>query len=329
MLVGFAAFAEGQALGMQALLYYGAAYTFMNIGAFAVIAALQKRLGVTSNLSTFAGLARRELGLALIMTLLLLSLTGIPPTAGFFGKYLIILSAVQAGGWLNPLAVLIVLNAAIAAFYYLRVVVYMFMRDPSAEQPALQHGRLVWTGLAVATFATIVLGLFPGPLLDIVTRAAAAAGSRSPGRRPSGGDGDPRQDRLQARRHHVRPDAPEGAVADDAVRVDPEVDRQGDRLPGGLSRPVGVEPAEATPPPSARHVLGVGREWRPCRVAPRSRHERQLVLAGGRGRRRPGGREGEVDDAPTRGAGRADGAAEPDAPGDEATRRRSTAGRGR
>jgi NADH-quinone oxidoreductase subunit N len=174
MLVGFAAFAAGQPLGMEALLYYGAAYTFMNIGAFAVIAALQRRLGVTSNLSTFAGLSRRELGLSLLMTLFLLSLTGIPPTAGFFGKYLVILSAVQAGGWLNPLAVLIVLNAAIAAFYYLRVVVYMFMRDPSAEQPSLQHGRLVWTGLAVATVMTIVLGLFPGPMLDIVSRAASA-----------------------------------------------------------------------------------------------------------------------------------------------------------
>ena len=67
------------------------------------------------------------------MVLFLLSLTGIPPTAGFFAKALIIVAAVQAGGWVGFLAVLMVLNAAAAAFYYLRVVVYMYMRDPVSE----------------------------------------------------------------------------------------------------------------------------------------------------------------------------------------------------
>jgi NADH-quinone oxidoreductase subunit N len=174
MLVGFAAYAAGQIQGLEGLLYYSAAYAFMNLGAFAVIAALQKRLGVTSNLSTFAGLIRREPALALLMTLFLLSLTGIPPTAGFFGKFYVILAAVQAGGWLTVLAVLAVLNAAVAAFYYLRVVVYMFMREPQTEIPTLAHGRLVWSGLAVATVLTIALGLFPNVLLDIVGTAAEA-----------------------------------------------------------------------------------------------------------------------------------------------------------
>jgi len=176
MLVGLAAYAAGELRGLEGLLYYGAAYAFMNLGAFAVIAALQKRLGVTSNLSTFAGLIRREPALAILMTLFLLSLTGIPPTAGFFGKFYVILAAVQAGGWLTVLAVLAMLNAAAAAFYYLRVVVYMFMRDPTTEIPSLTHGRLVWAGLAVATVLTIVLGLFPGALLDIVGGAARAIG---------------------------------------------------------------------------------------------------------------------------------------------------------
>jgi len=174
MLVGFAAYAAGQIQGLEGLLYYGAAYTFMNLGAFAVIAALQRRLGVTSNLSTFAGLIRREPGLAILMTLFLLSLTGIPPTAGFFGKFYVILAAVQAGGWMTALAILAVLNAAIAAFYYLRVVVYMFMRDPQGDLPKLEHGRLVWTGLLVATVLTIGLGLFPNVMLGIVEDAAQA-----------------------------------------------------------------------------------------------------------------------------------------------------------
>jgi NADH-quinone oxidoreductase subunit N len=179
MLVGFAAFATGQARGLEGLLFYGAAYAFMNLGAFAVIAALQRKTGITSNLSTFAGLVRREPALAWLMFLFLLSLTGIPPTAGFFGKLYIITAAVQAGSanpWMNVLAILAVMNAAAAAFYYLRVVVYMFMREPDGEIAANSHGRLVWSGLAVATVLTIVLGLFPGVLLDLVSTAAKAIG---------------------------------------------------------------------------------------------------------------------------------------------------------
>jgi NADH-quinone oxidoreductase subunit N len=131
---------------------------------------------VTSNLSTFAGLIRREPRLAWLMTLFLLSLTGIPPTAGFFGKFYVILAAVQAGGWVSALAILAVLNAAAAAFYYLRVVVYMFMREPDTEVVVLPHGRLVYAGLAVTTVLTIALGLFPGLLLELVSTAAKAIG---------------------------------------------------------------------------------------------------------------------------------------------------------
>ena len=175
MLVGLVAYAadpSGRTDGIGALLYYGAAYTFMNLGAFAVIAALQKRAGVTSSLSTFAGLGRREPLLGVLMTLFLLSLTGIPPTAGFFAKANIILAAVQAGGVGPSLAVLAMVNAAAAAFYYLRVVVYMFMREPADETPALRHGRLLWGGLAVSSVMTVLLGLFPTPLIEIAVRAA-------------------------------------------------------------------------------------------------------------------------------------------------------------
>jgi len=177
MLVGLAAWAgdpSGRIDGIEALLFYGAAYAFMNLGAFAVVAALQKRTGVTSSLSTFAGLGRREPLLGILMTLFLLSLTGIPPTAGFFAKANIIIAAVQAGGPLTWLAVLVVLNAAAAAFYYLRVVVYMFMREPATETPALRHGALLWGGLAAATALTILLGFFPSALLDAAGKAAQA-----------------------------------------------------------------------------------------------------------------------------------------------------------
>jgi NADH-quinone oxidoreductase subunit N len=114
------------------------------------------------------------------MTLFMLSLTGIPPLAGFFGKFYVILAAVEVGqsavplaGWMTALAILTMLNATVAAFYYLRVVVYMFMRDPGEELPRLRHGRLVWGGLAISTVLTIVLGLFPNLLLTVVGDAAA------------------------------------------------------------------------------------------------------------------------------------------------------------
>jgi NADH-quinone oxidoreductase subunit N len=174
MLVGLAAYAAGRMEGLEGLLYYGAAYAFMNLGAFAVVSALQKRQGVTSALDTFAGLGRREPVLGALMVLFLLSLTGIPPLAGFFAKAYVILAAVQAGGTVGLLAVIAMLNAAAAAFYYLRVIVYMYMREPATEQPPLVHGRLLWSGLVAATVLTIAFGVLPGPLLDSVRAAARA-----------------------------------------------------------------------------------------------------------------------------------------------------------
>jgi NADH-quinone oxidoreductase subunit N len=177
MLVGLAAWAGdpvGRLDGIEALLFYCVAYAFMNLGAFAVIAALQKRPGVTSSLATFAGLGRREPLMAVLMTLFLLSLIGIPPTAGFFAKANVILAAVEAGGPLTILAVITVLNAAVAAFYYLRVVVYMFMRESASDAPAIRHSPLLWAGLAAASAFTILLGLFPTGLLDAAEKAAEA-----------------------------------------------------------------------------------------------------------------------------------------------------------
>ena len=162
--------------GLEGLLFYGAAYSFMNLGAFAVIAALQKRAGVTSSLETFAGLGRREPVLGVLMTLFLLSLTGIPPTAGFFAKALVILAAVQAGGWVTFLAVIAVLNAAAAAFYYLRVVVYMYMREPASDAGRRATAGCCGAGWRCATALTILLGFFPGLIMGMIGQAATAIG---------------------------------------------------------------------------------------------------------------------------------------------------------
>jgi NADH-quinone oxidoreductase subunit N len=163
------------ASGIQGVLFYSVAYAFMNLGAFAVVAALQRRPGVTSQIATFTGLGYRAPVLALAMTVFLLSLVGIPPLAGFFAKMTIVLSALEVGGGMSVLAVIMMLNAAMAAFYYLRVVVYMYMRKPAEEAPEVSIGLVTRAGLVVAATLVIVIGLVPpvtGAILDWTEEAA-------------------------------------------------------------------------------------------------------------------------------------------------------------
>jgi NADH-quinone oxidoreductase subunit N len=180
ILVGLAAYAgaptgsAAERAGLEGLLFYAAAYSFMNLGAFAVVALLQGRPGVTSQIESFAGLGRRAPLAGAVMTLFLLSLTGIPPLAGFFAKAYVVLAAVQAGGWLAVLAVIAVLNAAAAAFYYLRVVVFMYMRDAPANAPSLRSTWPIQVGLATAAVLTVLIGLVPGGVIDLARAAALA-----------------------------------------------------------------------------------------------------------------------------------------------------------
>ncbi len=133
IMVGLAAFAnapdaDAAAQGIESVLFYVLGYAVMNIAAFAVVGMLQRDTRRFGGLNSFAGLGSRSPARAAAMGVLMLSLTGIPPTVGFFAKLYVLLAAVDAG--LAWLAVILVLNAAMAAFYYLRVVVYMYMRDP-------------------------------------------------------------------------------------------------------------------------------------------------------------------------------------------------------
>jgi len=145
------------------------------LGAFAVVAALQRRPGVTSQIATFSGLGRRAPLLSALMLLFLLSLTGIPPLAGFWAKWYVIQAALQVGGWLTLLAVLIVLNAAIAAFYYLRVAVQMYMRDPAANAGTVSIGGSTQLGLGISAAGTIAIGLIPPVTIAVIALAEQAA----------------------------------------------------------------------------------------------------------------------------------------------------------
>jgi NADH-quinone oxidoreductase subunit N len=173
LMVGLVAAGAGQVAGIAGVLFYAAAYAFMNLGAFAVLTAIQGRPGATAQLADLAGLGRRHPQLALLAAVFLLSLTGIPPTAGFFAKSYVILAAVQAGGAAGALAIVAVLNAAVAAFYYLRVIVYLFMRDPAEPPVEVATPPLLRAGLVVAALGTVALGLAPTPLVDAVVRAIA------------------------------------------------------------------------------------------------------------------------------------------------------------
>ena len=109
------------------------------------------------------------------MAVLLLSLTGIPPTVGFFAKLYVLLAAVDAGlGWL---AVAIALNAALAAFYYLRVVVYMYMRDPEDDPAPIDRHPFGSLALAISVAGVVLLGLFPEPILTLLRHTLGASSS--------------------------------------------------------------------------------------------------------------------------------------------------------
>ena len=142
----------------QAALVYMLAYMFTNLGAFAVVMTLEKTDGSGGNIEDITGLARSRPLLAMAMTIFMLSLTGIPLTAGFLGKFMVFASAVQAG--LFGLAVIGVLTSVVSAFYYMRVVVNMYLRDSSGDlQPALETPAVKWA-INIALAGTMIFGVF-------------------------------------------------------------------------------------------------------------------------------------------------------------------------
>jgi NADH-quinone oxidoreductase subunit N len=174
MLVGLTA---GSGLGGAAVLFYLLVYSFATVGAFGVILLLERGEGPANEaveIDAYGGLAARHPLLALVLTVCLMSLIGLPPTAGFVGKFYLFSAALQAQStWLVWLAVIAVLNSVAAAYYYLRLIVYMYMREP---EPGGAHGVLTpaaGLALALAVWATLHLGLLPGAAFAFARRAIA------------------------------------------------------------------------------------------------------------------------------------------------------------
>ncbi len=156
-------------LGFAPGVMYILVYAAMNLGAFVILTLLAAEGDSKLNLHDLSGVARRHPWLAFAMSVFLLSMAGIPPTAGFAAKYLVFYSAIQANE--IPLAVIGVLSSAVSVYYYLRVLVYMYMKDPVGSPPVLRIS--LWSGLAVAAMIliTIQVGVLPERMIDLAKRA--------------------------------------------------------------------------------------------------------------------------------------------------------------
>lgn len=149
-----------------ASIFYLLAYAFTNLGTWAVVIAVERAEGAGLALDDYAGLGTRRPGLALAMALFMLSLTGLPPTVGFVAKFYIFRATLDAGYfWL---ALIGVITSLVSAYYYLRVVILMYMRE--GEGQTLMNPALDFT-VAVTAAATFIFGLLPGPLMALATNA--------------------------------------------------------------------------------------------------------------------------------------------------------------
>ena len=154
------------------ILYYLVAYALTNLGAFAIVGLLRNEDEEGLKLSNFAGLGYRRPWLGAIMALFMFSLAGIPPTAGFAGKFYIFSSAVEAG--YIGLAVLGVINSVISVYYYLRLVVWMYMSpDPGGADPIVPVAWPLAAALVITTAGVLQFGFFPGQLYEIARQAIA------------------------------------------------------------------------------------------------------------------------------------------------------------
>jgi NADH-quinone oxidoreductase subunit N len=170
ILAGVAAYQAG-ASAAAGVLFYVFAYGIMNLGAFACLIYLDSEGTRGATLEELNGFARRNPAGALGFAIFLVSLTGIPPTIGFIAKVFILGPVLDAG--LVWLAVTIALNAVLASFYYLRVVVQMYMYDPDPSAPRLLPAQLLSAGVGLAGLATVAIGIVPDGLYQWALQAAA------------------------------------------------------------------------------------------------------------------------------------------------------------
>ena len=166
----------GNRSGYTGVMIYLLVYAFMNLGAWAVVIALRQRGILGDEVADLNGLMQKAPALAIFMLVFMLSLAGIPPTAGFIGKYYIFLGLIEAGSvernnWMFALAVIAVVMTAVSVYYYYRIIKAMFLTEATAPEP-LPLGRGVWASAAVTFAFTLLIGVLPQYFIDQSVNAA-------------------------------------------------------------------------------------------------------------------------------------------------------------
>jgi NADH-quinone oxidoreductase subunit N len=170
LLVGLitAGISDNKSFGASGIVFYLAAYSLMTLGAFAVVTLMERNENVVVQIDDLAGYARKRPAMAFCLTLFLLSLAGIPPTVGFFGKFYVFTAAIGEG--LIWLALWGVINSVISVYYYLRPIVVMYMKEGDAmEAPVSMNATR--TAIIISAILVVFLGLVSGPVFDIFERA--------------------------------------------------------------------------------------------------------------------------------------------------------------
>jgi NADH-quinone oxidoreductase subunit N len=163
------AFVIGDPFSASAMLFYILVYTFMNVGAFAIVILLGQKEQPNTGIESYAGLAGRHPLIALAMAVFLLSLTGIPPLAGFMGKFYLFGAAIRAEHY--GLAVIGVLNSTVAAYYYLRVIMFMYFREAAGESCRPDFSPVYTAVIAISLWALFHMGIFPRDFLLIAGKS--------------------------------------------------------------------------------------------------------------------------------------------------------------
>jgi NADH-quinone oxidoreductase subunit N len=165
MTIGLAA---GNIYSVAGIIFYLAAYTFMNIGAFTVISIVEGENDSKTDLDTYTGLNSKNPVLAAAMALFMFALAGIPPLAGFFGKYFVFVAAIKSG--MTWLAIVGVISSVISVYFYLRVVVLIYFKDP-VDLSRIDVKSLSLTAVVITALLVIVFGLFPDTLMNAIIAA--------------------------------------------------------------------------------------------------------------------------------------------------------------
>ena len=163
----------GNETGLKGIAVYLLVYLFMNFGVFALLAAMRREGQAAEEMDDLSGLMVRSPGYAILMLILLLSLSGIPPMAGFYGKYFIFVGLLQAGQY--TLAVFAALYVAVAAFYYFRIVRAMFLQDPLDQPAQFGIGWGVRTAIVASAIFTVAIGIYPEPFISLASESVLLA----------------------------------------------------------------------------------------------------------------------------------------------------------